>query len=174
MPDFFGKFKYKDWQEFWNIIYEPIEEEQGQFKVKRHRTQEEIEGHLMYYYPEPFSRFRKRQWDHFWSVIFPPKVEVIREGEETILTIDCEEYTRIPSIEDDPITMSKTCELLIEVKGVTKIVFTQKRNYEYDYGQTLLLAEVAKLYNQLTKRKDLFGYGITGNGSADSQIDCFL
>jgi len=88
----------------------------------------------------------------------PFSYEIVREGEETILMIDLEEYTRIPSLEDNPICMSKTCDLLIEAGTVTKIVFTQKRNYEYDYHQTSLIQEIARLYQQLTKRKDFFSY----------------
>ena len=34
--------------------------------------------------------------------------ETFREGEDVVLMINCEEYPRAPSIEDDPMTMSKT------------------------------------------------------------------
>jgi type IV secretory pathway ATPase VirB11/archaellum biosynthesis ATPase len=88
----------------------------------------------------------------------PFSYDIIREGEETILMVDLEEYPRIPSLEDDPVCMSKTCDLLIEVGEVTKIVFVQKRNYEYDYYQTSLLLEISRLYQQLTKRRGLFSY----------------
>ncbi|MBL7054265.1 type II/IV secretion system ATPase subunit [Candidatus Woesearchaeota archaeon] len=88
----------------------------------------------------------------------PFSYEIIREGEEIILMVDLEEYPKIPSLEDDPVCMSKTCDLLIEAGRMTKIVFTQKRNYEYDYYQTTLIQEIAKLYQQLTKRKDFFSY----------------
>ena len=82
----------------------------------------------------------------------PFSYDVAREGEDVVLIIDCEEYSKLPSIEDDPVTMSKTCDLLLEVKNTTKIVFTQKRNYEYDYDQVQLLREIASLYNQLIKK----------------------
>ena len=88
----------------------------------------------------------------------PFSYEIVREGEDTILTIDCEAYFKIPSIEDDPLVMSKTCDLLNEVSSVTKIVFSQKRNYEYDFNQVVLLQGIAKLYAQLTKQKDIFSY----------------
>src|SRR3989338_5032610 len=54
--------------------------------------------------------------------------------------------------------MSKMCDMLIEVKDATKIVFAQKRNYEYDYSQTVLLREIAELYVKLTRRKEVFSY----------------
>ena len=88
----------------------------------------------------------------------PFSYDIIREGEETILMVDLEEYPKIPSLEDDPICMSKTCDLLIEAGTVTKIIFVQKRNYEYAYYSTSLLQEIARLYQQLTKRKDFFSY----------------
>lgn len=84
--------------------------------------------------------------------------EILREGEEVILRIDCEEYPTIPSLEDDPKMMAKTTEILLEVRTVTKIIFHQKRNFEYEYGQTLLLLEVANLFRDLSKRKELFSY----------------
>ena len=88
----------------------------------------------------------------------PFSYDVIREGDDVILSVNLEDYTRVPSIEDDPMVMSKTCDMLIEVRDATKIVFIQKRNYEYDYSQTSMLREIAKLYIQLTRRKDIFGY----------------
>jgi archaeal flagellar protein FlaI len=84
--------------------------------------------------------------------------DVIREGDDVILSINLEDYSRIPSIEEDPVVMSKICNMIIEVKDATKIILTQKRNYEYDYAQTSLLGEIAKLYNKLTRRKDILSY----------------
>jgi len=84
--------------------------------------------------------------------------EVVREGEDTIIRVNCEEYTRIPSIEDDPVTMSKILDMLIQVPNATKIVISQKRDYEYDFDQTQMLKEIATLSNQLAKQKEVFSY----------------
>ncbi|MFH1505679.1 MAG: type II/IV secretion system ATPase subunit [archaeon] len=84
--------------------------------------------------------------------------ENVREGEDTILKVNAEGDVNVPSIEDDPICMAKTVEKLIENPGVTKIIFSQKKDYEYDYSQTKLLKEIGQLYNQLVKQKDLFSY----------------
>src|SRR3989338_4731224 len=86
--------------------------------------------------------------------------DIAREGEDVILMINCENYPKLPSIEDEPVIMTKTCDLLLEVGNVTKIVFYQKRNYEYDYSQVVLLQEIARLYNQIIKNKRLFGYNV--------------
>lgn len=50
----------------------------------------------------------------------------------------------------------------METGPVTKIVFVQKRDYEYDFYQTQLLIEIAKLYNKLAKQKELFSYYAVG------------
>jgi len=84
--------------------------------------------------------------------------DVIREGDDVILSVNLEDYHHVPSMEDDPVVMSKVCDMLIEVRDATKIVFLQKRNYEYDFNQTSLMREIAKIYSQLVKRRDVFGY----------------
>src|SRR3989338_4808078 len=89
----------------------------------------------------------------------PFSYEVIREGDDVILSVNLEDYQRVPSIEDDSVVMSKVYDLLIEVKDATKIIFLQKRNYEYDYNQISILRELSSLYAKLSKRKDAFGYG---------------
>jgi len=88
--------------------------------------------------------------------------ELIREGEETILKIDCESLPYVPSLEDNAFVMSNTVGILMESGPVSKIVFAQKRDYEYDFYQTQLLIEVAKLYNKLAKQKELFSYYAVG------------
>ncbi|MBS3112812.1 type II/IV secretion system ATPase subunit [Candidatus Woesearchaeota archaeon] len=77
--------------------------------------------------------------------------ELIKEGDESILKIDYEINLNIPSIEDDSTCMARTIERLIETGPVGKIVFLQKRDYEYDYSQTQLLVEIAQLYKSLVK-----------------------
>jgi len=88
--------------------------------------------------------------------------EIIREGDENILRIDCEKLLYLPSIEDNPTVMAKTIEILAEAGNVTKIIFTQKRDFEYDFHQTQLLAEISKLYNRLLKQKTLLSYHSMG------------
>ncbi|MBN1501935.1 type II/IV secretion system ATPase subunit [Candidatus Woesearchaeota archaeon] len=87
-----------------------------------------------------------------------PVFSVDREGEDNVLRGDFSKTTLIPSVEDNALCMAKTCEKLAQTKGITKIVFFQKREYEYDYEQTQLLNEIAKLYLHLTKEKNMFSY----------------
>ncbi len=79
--------------------------------------------------------------------------EIVREGDDTILMIEMERCTFSPSVEDNDVCMAKTIEILAEVSGVTKIIFIQKRDYEYDYNQTVLLAEIAGIYKRLVKER---------------------
>jgi flagellar protein FlaI len=79
--------------------------------------------------------------------------EVIREGEEITVRIECEACPFFPSIEDDPRVMSIAIEALAEAGAATKLVLAQKRDYEYDYNQTAMLMEIAKLFRQLSKEK---------------------
>lgn len=81
--------------------------------------------------------------------------EAVKEGEETVLKIDYEQNVNVPSIEDDASCMGKVIDALIETGPVTKIIFLQKRDYEYDYYQTQLLSEIAELYKRLIKEKYL-------------------
>ncbi|MBW2997507.1 type II/IV secretion system ATPase subunit [Candidatus Woesearchaeota archaeon] len=82
--------------------------------------------------------------------------EVAREGEDNVMRVNYEGAPMVPSIEDNPRVMSRTCDNLVESKNVTKIVFIQKREYEYDYNQTALLKEVALLYDKLSRQKEMF------------------
>lgn len=88
----------------------------------------------------------------------PFSYDIQREGENVILQINCEAYTKVPSLEDDPLTMSKTIGILNEAGTVTKVVYFQRRNIEYDYSQTILLKEIADLYKKLVNQKETLSY----------------
>ncbi len=96
--------------------------------------------------------------------------EVIRGGADVILKINCERCSSLPSLEDNPQCMSRTIAKLVEVGNVTKIIFSQKRDYEYDFDQTQILVEIAKLYKKLAKKKGLFDY--YGLGSDAGCVKC--
>jgi len=76
---------------------------------------------------------------------------VERIGEDTTLKCDFSNSSHVPSIEDSEFTMAKVIERLAKSHGVTKLVFYQKREYEYDYQQTLLVSEIASIYRDLSK-----------------------
>ncbi len=90
----------------------------------------------------------KKDWEY----------EMLEEGEESILFIYVENAPYIPSIEDNAFMMGKTVEILTQLDKVTKIVFTQKRDYEYEFAQTSMIVELAQLYRKFVKDKAIFGY----------------
>ena len=97
--------------------------------------------------------------------------EIIREGEDTVLRINYENIPKIPSVEDDSAAMSRIIDLLIENPDTTKIIFFQKREYEYDYAQTKLLGEIANKPHILTLRSSVIGLEID---SAYGLVEWFL
>ncbi len=88
--------------------------------------------------------------------------ELVREGEDTIIKVDCSGCNFLPSVEDSALVMSKTIEILVENRGITKIVFYQQRDYEYGYNQTQLLLEIARIYDILVRQKNLLSYQAMG------------
>lgn len=98
------------------------------------------------------------------------KYEVLREGDDTILNVDYTARGRIPSIEDDEVTMSEAITLLIENPTATRIIFMQKHEYEYDFDQVSILSEIAQLYSKLVRNKEFFSYGSLANSMTSAQL----
>jgi len=84
--------------------------------------------------------------------------DIVREGEENILRVDCESCTFLPSLEDSPMTMSKTIDILTEITSISRLVFVQKRDYEYDYYQTQMIIEISTLYKKIMKERATFSF----------------
>ncbi len=77
--------------------------------------------------------------------------ETYHEGENKILRIYAGKCTFPPSIEYSELCFSKVIGALLENTGITVIIISQQRHYEYDYPQVQLLTELAKIYKKLTK-----------------------
>ena len=99
------------------------------------------------------------------------KFSVERVGEDTTLKCDFSQTSVMPSVEDSSFTMSKVIEKVAEISGISKIVFYQKREYEYDYQQTSLLTEIAILYRKLSREKDQFGVTVLSSGKCKKFAD---
>ena len=69
-PNLFGNFNRADWDEFWAVIYDPIKEKKGFFKVKRYRTKEEIRDYLIRLYGDALSFNHYSDWQYFWKIVF--------------------------------------------------------------------------------------------------------
>jgi len=96
---------------------------------------------------------------------------VDREGEENILRGDYSKSVQVPSVEDNPNCMAKTIERLAQSRDITKIVFFQKREFEYDFDQTQILAEIARLYLHFTKDKTTYSYQALAFGKCKRFVD---
>ena len=90
--------------------------------------------------------------------------EIIKEGQDTLLKINAVSWSYVPNLENNPLVMARTIDLLVENPNVTRIIFVQRRNYIYNYEQTQMLIEIANSYNYLFKQKNLLTLGFTNHG----------
>ena len=79
--------------------------------------------------------------------------EVQREGGEDILYVNYLGAPFVPSLPDYPKVMERTVDVLIENPNVSRIVFVQQKNYNYDLTETSLLLEIAQFYTYLIKQE---------------------
>lgn len=80
---------------------------------------------------------------------------VEREGGEDILYINYFGALYSPSLADSSDIMERTIDLLIENPNVSRIVFVQQKNYNYDFRETTYLLEVASLYVHLIRQEKI-------------------
>src|SRR3989338_2781604 len=82
-------------------------------------------------------------------------IEIERKSGEDVLYVNYLGASFVPSIADNPEIMGRTVEILGENPNLSRIVFVQQKNYNYPYEQTLLLAEIARLYVYLTRQESI-------------------
>ncbi len=85
----------------------------------------------------------------------PGEHELVKEGEEQTIHVNYEEYPRIPSIEDDPVVMASVIEKLSQSPAVSRIIFHQRKRYEYTPSQTSMLIEIAQIYSYFLRQKKI-------------------
>ena len=81
--------------------------------------------------------------------------EVKREGGEDVLYVNYLGAPYVPSLEDSPEVMERTIDSLIENPQVSRIVFVQQKNYNYDFKEAGMLLEVAQIYVHLIKQEKI-------------------
>ena len=79
--------------------------------------------------------------------------ETQREGGEDVLYVNYLGAPFVPSIADSPEVMERTIDALIENPNVSRIVFVQQKNYNYDFRETSLLLEISQLYVYLIRQE---------------------
>ena len=80
---------------------------------------------------------------------------IVKEGQEDVMKINAEAWSFAPSIEDVALCMAATIDKLVESPSVARIVFSQRKQYSYDYMQTQMLIEIANLYKMLVRQRRL-------------------
>ena len=81
--------------------------------------------------------------------------EVRREGGEDILYVNYLGASYVPSLSDSGEVMERTIDSLIENPNVSRIVFSQQKNYNYDFNETSMLLEIAQFYVYLMKQEKI-------------------
>ncbi|MDD2478173.1 MAG: hypothetical protein PHW45_04335, partial [Candidatus ainarchaeum sp.] len=80
---------------------------------------------------------------------------VEKESGEEVLYINYNGAPFIPDICESSEVMERTIEVLIENPSVSRIVFVQSKNYNYDFKETSYLLEIAQLYNYLLNQEKI-------------------
>jgi type IV secretory pathway ATPase VirB11/archaellum biosynthesis ATPase len=81
--------------------------------------------------------------------------EVKREGGEDVLYINYMTAAYVPSLAEHPEVMERTIDSLIENPNVSRIVFVQQKNYNYNFKETNYLLGIAQLYVYLLKQEKI-------------------
>ncbi|MBU2615489.1 MAG: type II/IV secretion system ATPase subunit [Nanoarchaeota archaeon] len=79
--------------------------------------------------------------------------EIKREGAEDILYLNYLGAPFVPSVADSFEVMGRTVEALMENPNVSRIIFIQQKNYNYDFKETSFLLEVASFYTYLFEQE---------------------
>ncbi len=61
----------------------------------------------------------------------------------------------VPNLAESSEVMSRTIDALIESPNVSRVVFVQQRNYNYDFREVSLLLEISQLYVYLMKQEKI-------------------
>ncbi|MEW6063496.1 MAG: ATPase, T2SS/T4P/T4SS family [Nanoarchaeota archaeon] len=91
----------------------------------------------------------------FSKKIKPGDYEIAKEGEEEVMKVNYNNYPYSPSVEDSDFCMAKIIDFLSQAPSVARIIFNQRKNYEYPYAQTQMLIEIANIYNYFIKQKKI-------------------
>src|SRR3989344_3489732 len=85
----------------------------------------------------------------------PYSYDVKREGGEDILYINYLGAPFVPSLSESAGVMERTVDALTENPNVSRVVFVQQKNYNYDFRETGFLLEVAQMYTYLTQQEKI-------------------
>ena len=97
--------------------------------------------------------------------------EIQKKAGEDILLINYLGAPYVPSLSGYPEVMERTIDTLIENPNVSRVVFVQQKNYNYDFNETSYLLELAQLYVYLVKQEKVLSHNklVTNNENAFSK-----
>jgi type IV secretory pathway ATPase VirB11/archaellum biosynthesis ATPase len=81
--------------------------------------------------------------------------EIRRESGEDVLYFNYLGANFVPNIAEQPEIMERVLDVLTESPNVSRIVFVQQKNYNYDLEETSILMEIAQLYGFLVKQEKI-------------------
>ena len=81
--------------------------------------------------------------------------EIQRKAGEDIIYINYLKAGYVPSISDSPEVMERTIDFLIENPNVSRVVFVQQKNYNYDFKEVSFLLEIAQIYIYFIKQEKI-------------------
>ena len=81
--------------------------------------------------------------------------EIKREGGEDLIYINYLGAPYVPSLASSAEVMDRTIQALIENPNVSRIIFVQQKNYNYDFRETSFLLEIAHLYIYLSRQEKI-------------------
>ncbi|MGD9276580.1 MAG: type II/IV secretion system ATPase subunit [Candidatus Pacearchaeota archaeon] len=79
--------------------------------------------------------------------------EIQREGGEDVVYVNFAGAGFVPSLSEYPQVMERTVDILMENPHVSRVVFVQEKNYNYDFEETSTLLEIAQLYIYLVRQE---------------------
>ncbi len=91
--------------------------------------------------------------------------ETQREGNEDVLYINYLGAPFVPSLADSPEVMERTIDALMENPNVSRVVFAQQKNYNYDFKETQMILEISQLYVYLIKQERILSQEKLAPGS---------
>ncbi len=83
----------------------------------------------------------------------PGGYKIVKEGVQDVMRLNYESTPYSPSIEGSPTVMMDTIDKLAANPSVSRITFSQRRNYSYSSEQTLMLMEISNVFSYFTRRR---------------------
>lgn len=81
--------------------------------------------------------------------------EVQRKGGEDILYVNYLGAPYVPDLAGNPDLMERAIDVLVENPNVSRLVFSQQKNYNYDFNETSMLHDIAQMYIYFVKQEKI-------------------